>query len=482
MAAHTVSPVLSTPTTLLDTLSRLFAPVHRALRLGFSLLFLALPQLLFLYLHFAHAVLLMCLRSLLAGVLALLPSSLPSWLPWPAALRTWSTLRELEECKAKAQSLAAFSALLQAQQQVVAQELLARSEGAAQLTPPLQQPQPACPASKASQTSSALALQILCAMQQRNGRALLFLLHSAASHSLTEMSAAEHALLSDSMVSGLSFASAHYQSLGIQPASIQEYMSDLRLFVGRTALCLVGTGVLATTHLGVLRALLLQDLLPRVICGLGGGAMFATIACVFKDEELRELLLMPAAMLTLLQQEQAQEQQAQEQAQEQEQLVQQGRVQREQPAQASAPPPPPPPPPSLRLGPRPSGSPPRPLYCSLLQHWVTAFENSLTSPTTVLQFQESLRQLLGNETFSSVYKRTGRILLISVYAHFSGHNNGRPLILSYVSSPYVLLYSAIQASCTPPGQLAPSALMALDERGQSTPFYPPGVAAISGSL
>ena len=57
--------------------------------------------------------------------------------------------------------------------------------------------------------------------------------------------------------------------------------------LGRTALCLSGGGASAMTHMGVIRALVKQNLLPKVISGTSGGAIIAGYLGALTDEELQ---------------------------------------------------------------------------------------------------------------------------------------------------------------------------------------------------
>lgn len=59
---------------------------------------------------------------------------------------------------------------------------------------------------------------------------------------------------------------------------------------GACSLMLSGAGSLGPFHLGVVRALVSQDLLPRVISGSSAGAIVAAIACTHDDAELAILL------------------------------------------------------------------------------------------------------------------------------------------------------------------------------------------------
>ena len=58
---------------------------------------------------------------------------------------------------------------------------------------------------------------------------------------------------------------------------------------GHTALMMSGAGTLLYHHLGVVKALTDQDLLPRIISGASGGALVAAIVGTHKREELQQI-------------------------------------------------------------------------------------------------------------------------------------------------------------------------------------------------
>ena len=64
------------------------------------------------------------------------------------------------------------------------------------------------------------------------------------------------------------------------------FLESARGALGRTGLALSGGGSLALSHAGVVRCLLLNGLLPRVISGASGGAIMAGIIALHTDEEL----------------------------------------------------------------------------------------------------------------------------------------------------------------------------------------------------
>lgn len=72
----------------------------------------------------------------------------------------------------------------------------------------------------------------------------------------------------------------------ITPQQKLDFFHDTRQMYGSTALVLHGGAAFGLTHLGVIRALYLRNLLPKVIVGTKVGAVVATVVCVRNDEEL----------------------------------------------------------------------------------------------------------------------------------------------------------------------------------------------------
>jgi len=62
---------------------------------------------------------------------------------------------------------------------------------------------------------------------------------------------------------------------------------------GRSALCLSGGASFGYYHLGVVKALLEQDLLPSVFTGTSAGSLMAAMICVRTDDEIRRDCLKP---------------------------------------------------------------------------------------------------------------------------------------------------------------------------------------------
>lgn len=87
----------------------------------------------------------------------------------------------------------------------------------------------------------------------------------------------------------------------------------------------------------------------------------------------------------------------------------------------------------------------------------------------IRQLQRMLRHLTSNLTFQEAYDLTGRILGITVC---SPRKHEPPRCLNYLTSPHVVIWSAVTASCAFPGLFEAQELMAKDRFGEIVPFHP----------
>jgi NTE family protein len=91
--------------------------------------------------------------------------------------------------------------------------------------------------------------------------------------------------------------SLHYlagvESPRYPPALKLELLSKAARTFGRSALLLSGGATLGIYHLGVVKALFEQGLLPRVISGSSMGAIIAAVVCTRTDAELRQFFQEP---------------------------------------------------------------------------------------------------------------------------------------------------------------------------------------------
>ncbi|KAJ4847014.1 mitogen-activated protein kinase tyrosine protein phosphatase sdp1 [Turnera subulata] len=88
----------------------------------------------------------------------------------------------------------------------------------------------------------------------------------------------------------------------------------------------------------------------------------------------------------------------------------------------------------------------------------------------IRQLQWMLRHLTSNLTFQEAYDMTGRVLGITVC---SPRKHEPPRCLNYLTSPHVVIWSAVTASCAFPGLFEAQELMAKDRSGEIVPYHPP---------
>ncbi|KAI9291634.1 hypothetical protein K502DRAFT_326188 [Neoconidiobolus thromboides FSU 785] len=72
----------------------------------------------------------------------------------------------------------------------------------------------------------------------------------------------------------------------LSPQVKMDFLHDFRMAFGNTALILHGGATFAIAHVGVIKALFEQSLLPKIICGTQIGALIAALVCIHTDEEL----------------------------------------------------------------------------------------------------------------------------------------------------------------------------------------------------
>ena len=82
-------------------------------------------------------------------------------------------------------------------------------------------------------------------------------------------------------------------------------------------------------------------------------------------------------------------------------------------------------------------------------------------------FEQTFDRLIPDVTFREAFERSGRNISISV-SPCERHQS--PRLLNAITSPHVLIRSAVRASCAVPGLFEPVQLMARDEQGRTVPF------------
>ena len=205
---------------------------------------------------------------------------------------------------------------------------------------------------------------------------------------------------------------------GDNEVPIQEklaFLQETRHCFGRTALLLSGGGTLGTFHVGVARALQARGCLPRVLVGSSVGSIVAAIVASRTPSELDEFFS-EEHFWDLL--------------------------------------------PDMTFF---SGRD----FFSSVQHLVRT-----GALHDIDFFQRCLRALLGDLTFQEAYDRSGgRILCVCVCATRAGE---KPRLLNYLTSPHLVVWSAVAASCAFPSLFPPQPLLAKSRNGAFVPWQPEG--------
>ena len=201
------------------------------------------------------------------------------------------------------------------------------------------------------------------------------------------------------------------------------FLKETRHAFGRTALVLSGGGALGTFHLGVVKALLEHNFLPRVLAGSSVGAVVCALVATRKDDELSALLEDIASLdLTFFS------------------------------------------------------------HTTAVPAATASLLFNSAPPETPEELVKRLRHLLGDLTFLEAYTLTGRVLNISVAA--AGGSGSSSRFLNYLTAPHVVLWSAVACSSAFPGLPQPRELLARAADGELVRFAagegPGGASTIAG--
>lgn len=191
---------------------------------------------------------------------------------------------------------------------------------------------------------------------------------------------------------------------GVTTREIYHNLLTARQSFGRSALLLSGGGTFGMNHVGVLRALWKVKLLPRIISGASAGSIVAAILCAKNDNEV------PDVIRTFCYGDLA-----------------------------------------VFHDPDEGDS------------WLRKVARLLTqgSMFDIQHLIRVMKGMLGNLTFLEAYNRTRRILNICVS---SASLYELPKLLNYVTSPHILIWSAVAASCSVPLVFSPASLLVKDPK------------------
>ncbi|KAL2794265.1 acyl transferase/acyl hydrolase/lysophospholipase [Aspergillus keveii] len=211
-----------------------------------------------------------------------------------------------------------------------------------------------------------------------------------------------------------------------------ELLHDTRQAFGRTTLLLQGGSTFGLCHLGVVKALHLQGLLPRIITGTATGALIAALVGVHSEDELLNFLNGDSIDLSAFERRQRLEAQ----------------------------------PPGWVSWLLPSSAFADNGFMTLIRRTRRYFTKGYFLDAEVLE--ECVRANLGDLTFEEAYARSKRILNITVAT--SGRS-GTPNLLNYLTAPNVLIWSAAVASnASNSGFYPPVTIYCKDETGSIVPW------------
>lgn len=175
-------------------------------------------------------------------------------------------------------------------------------------------------------------------------------------------------------------------------------LHDTRLSYGRSVLVLQGGSIFGLCHLGVVKALHLRGLLPRIIAGTATGALMAALVGTRKDDELLAFLNGQGVDLSAFAEVRKR---AEERA---------GSQRRES------------------------------IFTTLWERVQRFLDSGFILDIDVLK--QCVWANVGDATFEEAYERTGRILNITI----STSAPGAPSLLNYITAPHVLIWTAALAS------------------------------------
>lgn len=79
-------------------------------------------------------------------------------------------------------------------------------------------------------------------------------------------------------------------AFGLSNQDKLNFLHDTRQAFGRSTLVLQGGAIFGLCHLGVVKALFLRGLLPRIITGTATGALIASLVAIHTEDELPDVL------------------------------------------------------------------------------------------------------------------------------------------------------------------------------------------------
>ncbi|CAO1618271.1 unnamed protein product [Sympodiomycopsis kandeliae] len=176
--------------------------------------------------------------------------------------------------------------------------------------------------------------------------------------------------------------------------------------LGRSGLCLSGGGAFGYYHVGLVKALLDANLLPKIVSGTSAGGLIAALTCTRTDEELSRLLVPELADRITACEE--------------------------------------------------------PLRIWAARAWKTGARFD-----PLLWAEKAAFFTGGSLTFKEAYERTGKTLNVSV---IPSDKHSPTKLLNHLTAPRCVIWSALLASAAVPGLLPPVCLMQKTRKGEFVPW------------
>jgi TAG lipase/lysophosphatidylethanolamine acyltransferase len=215
---------------------------------------------------------------------------------------------------------------------------------------------------------------------------------------------------------------------GLTHQAKMDVLHDTRQAFGRSALVLQGGSIFGLCHIGVVKALHLRGLLPRIIAGTATGALIAALVGVHTEDELLQFLTADGIDLTAF---------------------------------------------TNRTW-KPDNEGRLNIFNFQGSSWFSTSARRLKRlireghllDRAVLE--QCVRDNVGDITFEEAYGKTKRVLNITV----ATTGGGVPNVLNYLTAPNVLIWSAALASNASSSFFRPVTLLCKDESGAIVPWAP----------
>jgi len=207
------------------------------------------------------------------------------------------------------------------------------------------------------------------------------------------------------------------QTAQLAPQHKRLFLQQASMAAGRTALALSGGGALCMYHCGVVRALITGGCMPRVVSGTSGGSIIAGLLALHSNAEIVQDVFTP------------------------------------------------------KLATRHGVSFFDPLPSQLMRFGASVLMQQRPRFVEAEAFKSTCQRYFGFVTFEEAFRRTGRVVSITVTAKYSGTSQSHAILLNYITAPKVFIWSAVVASCALPGLMTPAALFAKSPSGSVVPVH-----------